>query len=247
MAAPKATILLIHGAWHNPSSFDKVIPKLEALSYPVLTVSLPTSGAPAPTPSVNEDIAAIHAITIPLMDAGKEIVIAAHSYGGIPGCASTEGHSIPERAAAGKKGGIKAILFMTAFAIPAKGMTLIQTFGGTYPPWMEQKDGYAIAGSGALEAFYNDLPKDEAEAHFKKLAKQSLVAFETPVNFVAADLKVPSTYMICEKDALLVPAFQEALSGAVPGMKTERCPAGHSPFFSQPDRTVEVLVKVAEE
>ena len=72
------------------------------------------------------------------------------------------------------------------------------------------QDGYAVATTPHAEnAFYNDLPSDQIETLAKDLSLQSLAGFETPVNFVAADLKVPSTYMICDKDVVLVPAFQE--------------------------------------
>jgi hypothetical protein len=50
-----------------------------------------------PTATYLNDVATIHAIILPLIDAGREIFIVAHSYGGIPGCAATEGQSVRER------------------------------------------------------------------------------------------------------------------------------------------------------
>ena len=104
----------------------------------------------------------------------------------------------------------------------------------------------AIPGIGAKHAFYNDLPDEEAQALYEKLNHHALSAFETPVDYVASDLTVPSTYLICENDAVLPVQFQDMLVSNIPGMKSERCTAGHSPFLSQPDRTVEVIVKVAD-
>ena len=46
---------------------------------------------------------------LPEIAAGKEIVIMAQSYGGIPGWASIEGLSVPDRKLLGKKGGVRAI------------------------------------------------------------------------------------------------------------------------------------------
>lgn len=71
------------------------------------------------------------------MDEGKEIVIATHSYGGIPGCASTAGLSIEERAVQGMKGGFRAIIFMAAFTISKAGMTCAETFGQESAVWLD--------------------------------------------------------------------------------------------------------------
>jgi pimeloyl-ACP methyl ester carboxylesterase len=121
MSSAKPTILLVHGAFCTPEFFGDLPSKLNALSYPVLTIQLPTADE-IPGATVKSDVAAIHELILPELDQGKEIVIVAHSYGGIPGCASIEGLSVPDRALQGKQGGIRAILFIAAFALPKKGM-----------------------------------------------------------------------------------------------------------------------------
>jgi len=190
---------------------------------------------------------AIHKVLLPLLDEGKEVFMVAHSYGGIPACASTEGYSIAERAKEGKPGGVKGIFFITAFAVPAKGMTLKQLFGGIYPPWLEDKGDYCIAAPESINAFYSDLEPSVAEALMTKIRPQSMGPFETPVTYVAGDLTIPSTYLICETDTLLKPEFQKMLVAAVPGMKSVTCNAGHSPFLSQPDVVVDAIAKAAVE
>jgi alpha-beta hydrolase superfamily lysophospholipase len=45
MSTPKAAFVLVHGGWHNQSSWDKVTPILEAQGYAVLTLDLPGAGA----------------------------------------------------------------------------------------------------------------------------------------------------------------------------------------------------------
>jgi len=57
------------------------------------------------------------------MDAGKEIVLIAHSYGGTPSCAAVEGQTIAERSARGEKGGIKSILFISALLVSKQGVS----------------------------------------------------------------------------------------------------------------------------
>ena len=122
MPSTKPTIVLVHGAFHRSVCFDKIKQRLEALSYPVTTVDSPTTNGSSLTTTYKDDVEAIHQVMLPLMDEGKEIVIVGHSLGGISACASTEGESIAERATAGKKGGIRSIVFICAFALPKIGL-----------------------------------------------------------------------------------------------------------------------------
>jgi hypothetical protein len=73
---------------------------------------------------------------------GREVVLIAHSYGGIPATAATQGQGVQERQAAGLNGGFHSIIFLAAFAIPVRGWDLITTFGGAYPPWLETSEKY---------------------------------------------------------------------------------------------------------
>ena len=129
--------MLVHGAYSSPELFGPIKTKLEALSYDVVTVQLPTSDRISADKTVNDDVEAIRSAIIPYIDGGKEVVIATHSYGGIPGCASTEGLSVKERAAQGKRGGFRAILFMAAFALPKAGVTCNDSFGKEVPEWLD--------------------------------------------------------------------------------------------------------------
>lgn len=79
----------------------------------------------------------VHSLVNPLFDAGREVVIIGHSYGGIPACASTQGYTMDERADKGKKGGFRSIIYLAGFAIPEKGKDLLQTIGGSWAPWQD--------------------------------------------------------------------------------------------------------------
>jgi hypothetical protein len=83
-----------------------------------------------------------------LFDAGQEVVIIGHSYGGVPACAATQGQSVSERAAEGKKGGFRSIIYMAGFAIPERGKDLLQTFGGSWTPWQDPAVPYTKVSLG---------------------------------------------------------------------------------------------------
>ncbi|KAI1849199.1 hypothetical protein JX266_005160 [Neoarthrinium moseri] len=201
----KPVILLIHGGWHYPKCYGPLVDELEGLGYSVLCPELPTLGADTHGKTPADDVALIHEIVLPLFDQGKEIVIIGHSYGGIPACASTQGLGVQERALEGKKGGFKSIVFLAAFAIPKRGMDLLQTFGGSWGVWQNATTPYTrnqliTVNDNAKHAFYNDMPDDESQKWFDTLVPHSQDAFETGVDYVAADLTIPKGYVICELD-----------------------------------------------
>ena len=51
MSANKAVFILVHGAWHNHSAWDRVTPILEAGGFPALTLDLPGAGVNAIAPT----------------------------------------------------------------------------------------------------------------------------------------------------------------------------------------------------
>jgi pimeloyl-ACP methyl ester carboxylesterase len=133
----KPTILLIHGALHDPSIWDLVSPKLEALKYAVTTVQLRTSNPSAPNLTPYDDVAAIHEIMFPLFNEGKEVVVIAHSYGACPGLASIEGNSIAERREKGSKGGVKSVMFISSVLISERGKSCADTHYDVGSDWAD--------------------------------------------------------------------------------------------------------------
>lgn len=90
------------------------------------------------------------------------------------------------------------------------------------------------------------MPKDEIEKHFSMLLPHSQDTFETPVNFIPADIKVPKTYIICEKDAAMLPELQRKFVSQIPEFRVESIDAGHNAMLSEPDKLAEVINKVIE-
>ncbi|KAL5121497.1 hypothetical protein ACEQ8H_000569 [Pleosporales sp. CAS-2024a] len=95
---------------------------------------------------------------------------------------------------------------------------------------------------------YNDLPVDEQRFWFAKL--QSHVYATLHDKATAATWKtIPTSYLLCEEDAALVPAAQQAFIHAArdkgADVDVTRIKAGHSPFLSKVDETVEWIVGVA--
>jgi hypothetical protein len=87
-----------------------------------------------------DDAAHIASVVSPLVDAGKEIVLVAHSYGGVPVTESIKGLSLKERASNGQKGGIKSIVYFAAL-VPklgeSCGVTTADGGSGEMPDWIK--------------------------------------------------------------------------------------------------------------
>ncbi|KAL7893993.1 Alpha/beta hydrolase fold-1 [Trichoderma sp. SZMC 28014] len=243
VTAEKPTIVLLHGAWHGPSSWDAVASQLNEYQYPFETVRLLSSGG-EPSTSVAEDAVHIQKLTSQLADAGKDIILVMHSYAGIPGTESAKGLLKKDRQADGKLGGIVSLVYITAFVIPP-GTSLVSYFGVT-PSWFVF-DGDKITVDGAEELFYNDLPKLQTKDLLAKLTYQSKPSFYTNLTYPAYK-EVPVSYLLCEKDNTIPLAVQQAMVGVGgPGVTSYVCSASHSPLLSMPGKVVEVIRATAGE
>ena len=123
--ASKPTIVLVHGAWADASSWDEVIPILQNEGYVV-------DAPPNPLRGLTSDSAYIASY---LKTISGPIVLVGHSYGG----------AVITNAATGDPD-VKALVYVDAFA-PAAGETLEQlTFA---------KPGSCLAGGGDLSNVFN--------------------------------------------------------------------------------------------
>lgn len=139
--AEKPTIVLVHGAWHTADCWSLVTSQLKEYGYPFKAVQLPSSGGGL-TVTVEEDAAHIRKTTSQLVESGKDVILAVHSYGGIPGTDSAKGLLKKERLAEQKSGGIISIVYITAFLVPV-GATLGGFIGGM-APWVKIDVGAAF-------------------------------------------------------------------------------------------------------
>lgn len=90
---------------------------------------------------------------------------------------------------------------------------------------------------------FGDLPEAEQDTYWKGVVLQSQDAFELPVTFSAADITIPKSYLVCTQDQCVPGPLQEQLAQSL-GFKFEKIDAGHFPFLSQPEKTLEILDKM---
>ena len=139
MSVPKAAFVLVHGGWHNRSTWDKVVPILEAQGFAALALDLPGAGvntiAPKSLGIRPFDPAAFAAERSPIADVTQEertqavvalvreaaslgdgkVILVGHSAGGLTISAVAE--RVPEL--------LLAVVYLSGFMLPS-GMQVFE-------------------------------------------------------------------------------------------------------------------------
>lgn len=145
----RPAILIVHGSWHRPCHYELLTRRLEGIGFTVVCPALPSIGKGRLGKTWQDDVLCIRDVAVRLFDKNKQVLLLGHSYGGIPASAATEGLTRPERAAAGLPGGFCHVVYMSAFVLPARGLSLLSAIGGSFPDWMEHDEI-----GGAAEVWY---------------------------------------------------------------------------------------------
>ncbi|KAK6067153.1 pyridoxamine 5 -phosphate oxidase [Seiridium cupressi] len=223
------------GAFHRASYFDASRQRLEAAGFDVVLVSThPSLGHDSAGKTMWDDVEALQVQISPYVDEGREFIVIGHSYGGYPALAATQGWTVSERAAVGKKGGVRTVVFFASTVPTAPGM-------------MPMNSQLCHLDAHIRHLFYNDLSPEEADHFEKLLLPHSQEAFETPVNYSVNQAHVAFYYIVAEKYAIILPEVQRQLAASIPGCKALNIDAGHSAFISQADKFVELIGRVADE
>ena len=142
MATEKPIIVLIHGAWQTAAQWQPLAEVLITNGFTVLQPQNASSGTDAAAirgKTYRDDVEVIRFALESHLATGKEIVLVCHSYGGVPASAAAEGYQVHKRRALGLSGGIKHVVYLAAFAFPAKDISLLMALGGDYAPFMNKK------------------------------------------------------------------------------------------------------------
>jgi pimeloyl-ACP methyl ester carboxylesterase len=235
-APPKPTIVLVHGAWADNSSWSAIAKRLQADGYPVRVppVTLRSLGDDARNLALF-----VSTITGP-------VVLVGHSYGG---GVITNMPVDPD---------VKALVFVNGFA-PAEGEALVALSGPdsalsvTDPTSVFDFVPYTGGPAGDVElylkqsifrtAFANDLSSDQADV---------LWATQRPVSGSAGNeasgapawSSVPSWYALGTRDLVIPPSAQQAMAERAHSTIV-KVRAGHLSPISRPGAVTDVIEMAA--
>ncbi|KAG8899412.1 hypothetical protein FRC01_010559 [Tulasnella sp. 417] len=246
MSQTKPTIVFVPGAWHEPHVFDLVASILKSQGYKTVAVSLPSVGASPPLDDFQPDVAAVRDAIVSCVEAGSEVVVFAHSYGGAPSSEAIKGLAKSDLQTQGKPGGVIHYVLCSAFLI-LEGLPSLDPEKGPLPPYKVVEDGTIITTIDPITTFYNDLPRETAERYAAGLKRQSYKVFASKQTY-GAWRHVPTTYLYTDNDLALPLLYQKMMvKGSGVDIKTETFGAGHSPFLSLPEKVSESIRRASGE
>ncbi len=193
---PKPSIVLVHGAWADSSSWDGVVSRLERDGYAVYVPPNPLLGLSYDSAFIRDFL---HTISGP-------IILVGHSYGG----------AVITNAATGDKQ-VKALVYVDAFA-PAQGQTIGQL--------VTARPGSCVLPAANVTAQpYPGAPKGAVDVYIKQSVFPSCMANGLPASearVLAATQRPLTSLALTQKSG--VPAWKTIPSWAVIGTADHAIP-----------------------
>ena len=232
----KPTIVLVHGAWADGSSWNPVSTALQEQGFTVLTPPNPLRGVAHDSEYVASFLA---------QRTEGPVVLVGHSYGGVV---------ITNAGAAG--GDVKALVYVNAF-IPAMGETAIEILGGSGsaldvpdPTKVLDVVGFPGAAEGDADAFlkpstvHDSFAQDLPEAdRWLIAASQRPIALAANVGPTTATAwsSIPSWAVIGTDDRVIPPATLRSMAERAGATITE-VPASHVSMLAAPGTTIDTIL-----
>jgi pimeloyl-ACP methyl ester carboxylesterase len=234
----KPTIVLVHGAWADASSWNAVATELRSQGFTVLAPPNLLRAAPIDAAYISSFIA---------QQTSGPVVLVGHSYGGfVISNTATDN--------------VQALVYVDAF-IPDEGEIVFGILGGSGsafdipdPTQVFDIVGYPNAPEGDAEAFlkadtvHNSFAQDLPEAD-----RWLIVAGQRPITLAAnttpsgpaAWKSVKSWAVIGTEDRVIVPATQRSMAERAGATITE-APGSHVSMVSHPQVTIDAILAAAE-
>ena len=219
------TIVLVHGAWANSSSWSKVIPLLEAKGFNVTSVQIPLT-------SLTDDVAAVNRALA--LEQGP-ILLVGHSYGG---AVITEAGNDPKVAglvyvaAVAPDKGESAFGLITSVATPA---------GAELRP--DSMGFLKLTPKGIAEDFAQGLSASEIQVLTSTQGPTNVVALKGEVTTPAWKSK-PSFYVVAGNDRTIAPTLEATMAKKI-NATTITISSAHVVMLNQPAKLADFIAQAA--
>ena len=230
----KPTIVLVHGAFAESASWDRVIDSLAGAGHPVIAAANPLRGVAADAAAVGDLLRAVDG----------PVVLVGHSYGGMVIS------NVPADA-----GEITGLVYVCAFA-PGAGETCF-TLAGRFPgstlgdavrpvPLHDGTTDLYIVTERFHAQFCEDVPVPEAARMAATQRPVTQEALTEPSGGRPLWRELPSWFVIGEQDRNIPAALQRFLAERAGARRTIEIPgASHAVAVSHPRETAEVILQAA--
>jgi pimeloyl-ACP methyl ester carboxylesterase len=232
----KPSIVLVHGAWADGSSWNAVSTRLQTDGFEVLT-----------PPNLLRGVSADAGYVASFLEqrTSGPVVLVGHSYGGVV---------ITNAGAAG--GDVRALVYVDAF-IPEVGENVFTILGGSGsaldvpdPTTVLDLAGYPGAPEGDVEAFLKPSTVHESFAQdLPEADRWLIVASQRPIALganlaptEAAAWKTIPSWAVVGTDDLVIPADTQRSMAERAGATVAEVAASHVSMISQPDVAVDAIL-----
>ncbi|PYX04677.1 MAG: alpha/beta hydrolase [Acidobacteria bacterium] len=223
----KATAVLVHAAWADGSSWNKVTIELQRRGFDVVAAQIPLT-------SFTDDVAAVRRV---LRRQNGPVILVGHSYGGAVITAAGAGES-----------NVKALVYVAA-VVPDEGETVGEIFGrvpphGKAPRLQPDSDGLLwLTVDDFRKAVAPDASPDDT---FLMAVTQKPIALKClgePMTRPAWREK-PSWFLVADSDIMVSPDTQRFTATRMKSKMTS-LPVDHTPLASQPNAVAGVISDAA--
>lgn len=229
---PKPTIVLVHGAFADASSWSGVVQRLQQRGYTVIA-------PPNPLRGVDTDAASVASV---LKTVTGPIVLVGHSYGGMVISAAAQGNAA-----------VKALVYVAAF-VPDTGESAGAILG-RFPPTKFGPDKLApVPHEGGAdvylkrEAFHEifaaDVPDRTASVMAASQRPIEGAAIGAPFAGTPAWKSIPSWALVSRSDQAISPAAERFMADRAHAHVVE-VDASHAVAVSHPDAVTDLILEAA--
>jgi pimeloyl-ACP methyl ester carboxylesterase len=221
----RPSVVLVHGAWADGSSWNDVI-------GPLLSKGLNVLAAPIPLTSLSDDVAALDRA---LERSHGPVVLVAHAYAGAVIAANTN-----ER--------VQSLVFIAALA-PDEGETVAEVFYREKPhPEAPQlapdAHGLIWMPQDAFGAAFSQHASPERAALLAATQRPIAVACLQEKSPRPAWKVKPSWYLLAEEDRMINPDAQLFMAQRM-GARIRSKKVDHTPLVTAPEPVIEVILDAA--
>jgi pimeloyl-ACP methyl ester carboxylesterase len=221
----KASVVLVHGAWADGSSWSQLVGPLKETGLGVIC-------APIPLTSLSDDIAAVTRV---LDRIEGPVLLAGHAYGGAPIAGVTS-----EK--------VKGLVYIAALA-PAEGETVADVFYREKPH--ANAPQLAPDAHGFIWMPETGFPNAFAQ-NAKPGTLAILNAVQRPINVkciqetapVPAWKSKPSWFLVAEEDRMIPAKAQHFMAERMKATIHSRL-VDHTPFVTAPNYALQILIEAA--
>jgi len=221
MASKDRTVVLVHGAWADGSSWAKVIAALAASGVKAVA-------APLPLTSFQDDVAALDRT---LERVAGPVVLVGHAYaGGVIGATRSDK--------------VKALVYVAALA-PDEGETVMDVFARGDPHPQAPKlapDAHGLIylpEAAFAAAFAQNASREELSV---------LAAVQRPISPACITIKVgrpswkdrPAWFLVAEQDRMIVGDNHRFMAGRMKA-RVRSHPVDHAPLVTAPSSVVAII------